>query len=506
MTRLRYIESLGLVALATLLGLPIRALLHPTNLVMLYMVAVVIAAFFLGRGPAMLASFVSVFAFDYFFVEPRLSFSIADTEYLVTFNAFLVVGLVVSGLADRVRKQVKALSEREAQVEALNDFSRDLTAALSLDAILNDVIWHVTQTLGREIVVLLAHDAALERRAATPDFRLDESELDVARWSFENSQVAGLGTNAFPQSQIRFAPLKTLRGALGVLGVRPRASGQTLTPAQGQQLEGFANLAAMAIERALLAEQANRAQVLGEAEKLQTALLNSISHDLRTPLVSIQGVLDSLLEVEQGGENAVQLDRAARLDMLENAHEETARLNRLVENLLDMTRLEAGTVKLSLEPGDLQDVIGSALAHLNDQFGNRPVSVTLAEDLPLIPMDFVLMEQVLVNLLDNALKYSPPGSPIEISVACQDNQALIRIADRGSGIPAAELEQIFGKFHRLKSPGQAKGLGLGLSICKGIVEAHGGRIWAEGRSGGGSVFTVALQLERAGEKGGGGAT
>jgi len=501
MSRLQFLESIGLVALATLLGLPIRTLLHPTNLVMLYMAAVVIAAFFLGRGPAMLASFLSVLAFDFFFVEPRLNFALADTEYLVTFNAFLAVGLIVSSLAGRVRLQVKALREREAQVEALNDFSRDLTAALSLDTILNDVIWHVSQTLGREIVVFLAQDAALERRAATPDFKLDESELAVARWSFENSQVAGLGTNAFPQSQIRFAPLKTLRGALGVLGVRPGTAGQVLTPVQGQQLEGFAYLAAMAIERALLAEQANRAQVLGEAEKLQTALLNSISHDLRTPLVSIQGVLDSLLEVEEGGENAVQLDQAARLDMLENAREETARLNRLVENLLDMTRLEAGTLKLRLEPGDLQDVIGSALAHLNDQFGSRPVSVTLVEGLPLIPMDFVLMEQVLVNLLDNAVKYSPPGSPIEVSVACQDNQALIRIADRGPGIPSAELEQIFSKFHRLNRPGQAKGVGLGLSICKGIVEAHSGRIWAEGRSGGGSVFTVALPLERATGKG-----
>ena len=196
----------------------------------------------------------------------------------------------------------------------------------------------------------------------------------------------------------------------------------------------------MAIERARLAEEANRAQVLGEAEKLQTALLNSISHDLRTPLVSIQGVLDTLLEVEEGGENAVVLDQPTRLDMLENAREETARLNRLVENLLDMTRLEAGTLKLRLEPGDLQDVIGSALAHLDEPYRRRPVNVSLAEKLPLIPMDFVLIVQVLVNLLDNAIKYSPPDALIEINAGYAGAFAEISVADRGVGIPRDDLE------------------------------------------------------------------
>ncbi len=503
MSRLRYIESIGLVALATLLGLPVRSLLHPTNLVMLYMAAVVIAAFFLGRGPAMLASFLSVFAFDYFFVDPRLSFSVADTEYLVTFTALLVVGLVVSGLAARVREQVKALKDREAQVEALNALSRDLTAALNLDDIVQAVVRHVSQTLGREVVVLVVQDHTLEQRAQTPGFTLDNSELAKARWALEHGLASGLGTDTFPEGEVRYVPLKTTRGVVGILGVRPYTRRRFLTPSQRQQLEGFANLSAMAIERARLADEANRAQVLGEAERLQTALLNSISHDLRTPLVSIQGVLDSLLEVEMGGENAVQLDRAARLDMLDNAREETARLNRLVENLLDMTRLEAGALKLRLEPGDLQDVIGSALARLNDAFGSRPVKVNLAEGLPLIPMDFVLMEQVLVNLLDNAIKYSPPAAPIEIGVACENDKVLIRIADRGPGIPPQELEKIFDKFHRVKAAGQAKGTGLGLSICKGIVEAHGGRIWAENRPGGGSLFTVALALNPQAERGNG---
>jgi two-component system, OmpR family, sensor histidine kinase KdpD len=496
-SRFRYLQSMGLVAVATLLGVPIRALLHPTNLVMLYMAAVVIAAFFLGRGPSMLAAFVSVLAFDYFYVDPRLSFTVADTEYLVTFAGLLVVGLVVSGLAARVREQLAALRDREIRVEALNDLGRDLTAAFTLDEMLRAVVRHVSQTLSREVVVLIPDHDVLEQRAATLNFSLEPSELETARWAFVNAQAAGIGTDHFPQARVRYVPLKTMRGVMGILGVRPPAGGAVLTLAQRQQLEGFAHLAAMSIERARLAEEANRAQVLDEAEKLQTALLNSISHDLRTPLVSIQGVLDSLLEVEEGGENAVVLDHPARLDMLENAREETARLNRLVENLLDMTRLEAGTLKLRLEPGDLQDVIGSALAHLDEPYRRRPVNVSLVEKLPLIPMDFVLMEQVLVNLLDNAAKYSPPGAPVEINVSCHNNEVLLRISDRGPGIPPSELKQVFDKFHRVSIPGRVKGLGLGLSICKGIVEAHEGRIWAENRPGGGSAFNVALPLEHA---------
>jgi len=494
-TRFRYLQSLGLVALASLLGVPIRALLHPTNLVMLYMAAVVISAFFLGRGPSILASFASVLAFDYFYVDPRLSFTVADTEYLVTFTGLLVVGLVVSGLAARVREQLAALRDREIRVEALNDLGRDLTAAFNLEEMLRAVVSHVSQTLSREVVLLIPRDGMLEQRAATPNFSLEPSELETARWSFENGEAAGIGTDHFPEARARYVPLKTMQGVMGILGVRPQPGGAFLNLAQRQQLEGFAHLAAMAIERARLAEEANRAQVLGEAEKLQTALLNSISHDLRTPLVSIQGVLDTLLEVEEGGENAVVLDQPTRLDMLENAREETARLNRLVENLLDMTRLEAGTLKLRLEPGDLQDVIGSALAHLDEPYRRRPVNVSLAEKLPLIPMDFVLMEQVLVNLLDNAAKYSPPGAPVEINVSCHNNEVLLRISDRGPGIPPDELEHVFDKFHRVTIPGRVKGLGLGLSICKGIVEAHEGRVWAENRAGGGSVFNVALPLE-----------
>jgi two-component system sensor histidine kinase KdpD len=258
-------------------------------------------------------------------------------------------------------------------------------------------------------------------------------------------------------------------------------------------LDAFASQAALAIERAQLAEQARQAEVLQATEKLQTALLNSISHDLRTPLVSITGALSSLQEDD------VELDEATRRSLVENAREEAERLNRLVGNLLDMTRIEAGALKVAREPCDVQDVIGTALESLDDWLRSRPLTVDVPSDLPLVPMDFVLMAQVLVNLLDNALKYSPPGTPIEVHAYMDGSEAHIQVADRGVGIPPDDLERVFDKFYRVQQPGQVTGTGLGLSICRGIVEAHGGRIWANNRDGGGTAVTVTLPLHASSE-------
>jgi two-component system sensor histidine kinase KdpD len=255
-------------------------------------------------------------------------------------------------------------------------------------------------------------------------------------------------------------------------------------------LAAFANQAALAVERAQLAEQARQAHLSQETEKLQTALLNSISHDLRTPLVSITGALSSLRE----DQNA--LSDAARRSLLDMAGEEADRLNRLVGNLLNMTRLEAGAMRLTVEPADVQDVIGSALEQVNDRLGDRVMAINTSSDLPLVPMDFVLMVQVLVNLLDNALKYSPPDSSIELRAHCSGAYLLIEVADQGVGIPREDLKRIFDKFFRVHRPEQISGTGLGLSICKGIVDAHGGFIGAENRPGGGTVITVALPLEQ----------
>jgi two-component system sensor histidine kinase KdpD len=316
----------------------------------------------------------------------------------------------------------------------------------------------------------------------------------VADWVFRNREPAGRGTNTLPAAHWRYLPLHTAQAALGVLGVGgPGPADRRLTPQQNRLMDAFANLAALALERVRLAEQARQAHVFQAAEQLQTALLNSISHDLRTPLVSITGALSSLQE------DAGRLDEATRASLVENAHEEAQRLNRLVGNLLDMTRIEAGALRLAEELCDPQDVIGVALEQLAGRIAGRAIAVDAPASLPLIPMDFVLIVRVLVNLIDNALKYAAPDTPIEVRVEHSGPELVFTVADRGVGIPAEDLARVFDKFYRVRQPRNVGGTGLGLSICRGIVEAHGGWIRAERRPQGGTAITFALPV-RAGRE------
>jgi len=488
----RYFQSILLVAAITLLGFPINNLIHPANLVMLYLAIVVFAAIFLGRGPSILASFLSVICFDFFFVKPTLSLSVDDTEYLITFTGFLTVGLIISTLTASVRSQVSAAQQREAQTSALYALSRDLTVALGIEQVAEEVVRHIHRTLNSEVALFVTEGATLKLQSATAGFSANETELAIAQKAIQSGPPSGKSSEIHTDSKFDYLPLNTTRGVVGILAVRFVDPDYSQIQARRQQMEGFANLAVLAIERARLSEQANQAQVLGATEKLQTALLNSISHDLRTPLVSIKGVLDCMVEYEQGGENAMHLDQSSRIDMIENAREEAARLNRLVENLLDMTRLESGSLKITFDECDIQDVIGSALAHLSDRLKENQVQVEIASEISLIPLDFVLMEQVMVNILDNAVKYSSPGKPIHIRVQQERGTTTVSIADRGIGIPPGDLERVFNKFYRVLRKDGTKGVGLGLSICKGIVEAHDGKIWAENRDGGGAIINLAL--------------
>ncbi|MCL4560132.1 MAG: sensor histidine kinase KdpD [Chloroflexi bacterium] len=489
-----YLFSLLTVALITGLGFLMRNLIEPTNLAMVFLAGVVFTAVYLGRGPSMLASLLSALSFDFFFVDPHYTFTIADTQYIITFLGLLVVSAVVSNLAGLVRNQLEASQRQAALTSTLYGLSRDLTQAVGLEAVLRMIVTHISQTFSREVIILLPHGKELEARASSPDFILDENEGAVATWAFEHNQSAGRGTDTLSGARIRYQPLVTAQGVVGVIGVKPGNSSNYLTPEQRQLLDAYANLAALAIERTQLAEQASQAQVLQATEKLQTALLNSISHDLRTPLVAITGALDNLLEAEQIGGPEVVLDQAARIDLLQTAHEEADRLNRLVGNLLNMTRLESGAMKLSKSECDVQDLIGVALRRLSERLQDHPVQTVVAPNLPLVQLDFVLMDQVLTNLLDNAAKYSEAGKPIEIQASRRNDTVLVTVSDRGIGIPADDLTRVFDKFFRVQRRNDAGGTGLGLSICKGIVEAHGGRIWAENRPGGGTVlaFTVPL--------------
>lgn len=427
-------------------------------------------------------------AFDFFFVVPYLTFAVSDTQYIITFIALFLVGMVISQLTVRAREQADAAQQREAETAELYDLSRDLAAA-ELDTILKVLTKHVEKTFGRDIAILLPEGDRLVVRAASVDLDLGEDEMAVADWVYRRGEPAGRYTNTLPAAQLRYLPLKTTRGVVGVLGVHgPGSAERHLTSQQRRLMEAFTSQSASAIERVQFAEQARQAQLLQATEKLQTALLNSISHDLRTPLVSITGALTSL------DEQSDTLNDEYRHSLLATAREEADRLNRLVGNLLSMRVIESGAIKLHREPGDIQDVIGTALEQLGKRIANRKVQVDVPVDSPLVPMDFTLMVQVLVNVLENAVKYSPEYCSIEVSAELEDGKARIKIADRGEGIPPEDLTRILDKFYRVQRPESVSGTGLGLSISKGIIEAHGGQIYARMRNGGGMLIFIELPL------------
>jgi two-component system, OmpR family, sensor histidine kinase KdpD len=489
----RLLASIGLVALVTVLGLALTPWMQPVALAMFFLTAVVVAGAYLGRGPSVMTALLSALSFAYYFTEPRYQITLDDAPHLITLVGLLVVGLVVSGLSTMLRDQVRAARLHEEQSVALNALSRDLTVALGLEEMLASVVRNVAQTFSREVAVLLQGDgtaeAVLAVRASTPGLTLSSKAMETAGWTFQRRKQSGIGTDTHPDAGVRCLPLETREGVVGVLAVAPREAGRILTPEERQLLEGFASLAALAIERAQLSEQARQAAMLRTTERLQTALLNSISHDLRTPLSAITGAVSSLLEAEESG---LELGRASRLDLLENAQEEAERLNRLVGNLLDMTRIEAGAMKMKLRPGDVQDVIGAALERAARRLDGRKVITDIASGLPAVCMDFVLMVQVLFNLLDNAVKYSPEETPVEVQACGTAGGIEIRVRDHGLGIPEEDLERVFTKFYRVQRSNGTPGTGLGLSICRGIIEGMGGAIRAENCPDGGAVMVVGL--------------
>ncbi|MCB0154804.1 MAG: sensor histidine kinase KdpD, partial [Anaerolineae bacterium] len=485
-----YAWSTGLVAFATLIGFPLRSFINPINLVMLYLLVVVIAALRLGRRPAILASFLSMVAFNYVFVPPYYTYVVSDAQFLLTLAVLLGVGLVISTLTAQVREQAGAAQRRETLTATLYELSRNLAAAAEPAGIAQIVVDQVHQNFGGQATILLPEPDKqnLQPCLRNSTFAYDKNEAAVAMWVFQHSRPAGRGTDTLAGVKGLYLPLETAHNVIGVLGVHLAAEA-ALTSEQWRLLESFANQAAQALRRVQLAEEAGQAQLLRETEKLQTVLLNSISHDLRTPLASITGALSSLQD------DAAVLDKPARLTLLTTAREQAERLNDLVGNLLEMTRLESGSLRLKLELGDIEDLVGVALAQLGHRLGERVVHIEIPETMPLVPMDLVLVAQALVNLLDNALKYAPPAQPITLRASVAGAEAHLEVIDRGLGIPESELQRIFDKFYRGRSPNGIGGTGLGLAISKGLIEAHGGRVWAERRQPAGeTVFTLALPL------------
>ncbi|MCB0028760.1 MAG: sensor histidine kinase KdpD, partial [Anaerolineales bacterium] len=485
-----YLVGLLLVLLATLVGLPLRASVNPTNLVMLYLVVVMLTAIWLGRRAAFLVSLSSVLVFDFMFVPPYYELGVADAEYLLTFAGLLAMGLVISTLATRARREAVAARRREAQTAVLFELSQSLAAAAGLPEIAQAVVVQVGNAFNSPAALLLpaGDDGALRIQASSPDFYAAPAELEVADWVWQHGGPAGKHTDTHAEANGYYLPLQTSGETIGVLAVAlPADYYPRLTAEQRRFLASFANQVALALENAQLAEQARRTRLLEETEKLQTTLLNSISHDLRTPLATITGALSSLLDDE------ALLSAAARRELALTAFDEALRLNRLVGNLLDMTRLESGAMKVVCQPYDVQELVGATLAQMRNRLQGYTVQRQIPFDLPPVNIDLTLMVQALLNLIDNVVKYAPPDEPIEIEATLAGSEVVLAVKDRGPGLPEADLPHIFNKFFRLDGSSSG-GTGLGLSIARGIVEAHGGRIQAENRPDGGAVFSFTMPV------------
>jgi len=413
----------------------------------------------------------------------------------------LAVALVISTLAVRLRKQANSAQQRERRVAALYAMSQEFARSRGMKKVLRTAVKHINEVFDSQVVIMLPNTTGRlqawgncagwwgEGVSERVIFAPDGNDQGVAQWTYDHSQPAGLGTDTLAGARGLYLPLLASRGIVGVLGVRPAQPRRFLAPDQLHLLETFASQAALALERVELADEAQHAQVRAETERMRSALLSSVSHDLRTPLAVITGATSGLVE---GG---ATLEPATRAELAQTAYDEAERLNRLVGNLLDMTKLESGALQVQKEWQPLEEVIGAALTHLDDRLRDHPVATALPPDLPSAPLDSVLIEQVLINLLENAIKYTPPHSPIEISATATRDAVTIQVADRGPGIPPGDEQRIFEKFYRARSGNGSGGVGLGLTICRGIVEAHGGRLWVENRPGGGAVFRFTLPLE-----------
>jgi two-component system sensor histidine kinase KdpD len=458
------------------------------DIVMIYLLGILIVATRLGRGPSTLASILSVAAFDFFFIPPYLTFAVSDFRHVGTFGVMLLLGIVIGNLTERNRAQARLARSREQRTQALYRLGQELARSGGSTALVSSAIQSVATQFQSQAVMLLPDAGGhLDVSTHPTAFPITDLERGVAQWVFDHAEPAGLGTNTLPGARATYLPLRGAVGAIGVMGVLPEGTPRWAEPDQRQLLEAFANQTALALERSLLAEQSAHDRRRADEERLRNALLSSVSHDLRTPLGVITGAVSTALETPD-------LPEPARRELLQSAQEEAQRLHRLVSNLLDITRLESGALDLHTEWTPMEEVVGAALNRRELAADAPRIRVAIPADLPLVAMDGVLMEQLILNLLDNALKYSPPGTPVDIKAWAAGKSLTLSISDQGPGIAAGDEDRIFEKLARGQSASHRPGAGLGLAICKGIVTAHGGRIQAVNHPQGGAQFLVTLPL------------
>ncbi|MCU6433527.1 two-component system sensor histidine kinase KdpD [Undibacterium sp. Jales W-56] len=466
--RLRYLYALLAIVGAAVVCTPLLGVLHLVNIAMLFMLVVVLVAFRLGRGPSVLATVVGVAVFDFFFVPPRFTFAVSDLQYLVTFAVMLAVGLLTGYLTAGLRYQARVASHRESRARALYEFARDLSGVLQ-DEQISESTQVIIQRAFRARAILLLPDAAGKLQA--PATRTEGLDLGIAQWAFDKVEAAGIGTDTLPGSNFFYLPLVAPMRTRGLLAIQPDNRRWILIPEQRQQLDTFAALAAIALERVHYIEVAQEALIHMESERLRNSLLAALSHDLRTPLTSLVGISESLTMSKPALSDLQQ-------QMAHNLHAESLRMSALVANLLDMARIQSGEVKLNLQWQTLEEVVGSALRASTAALARVKVQTNLPANLPLLHFDAVLIERVLCNLMENAAKYSSGNAAISIGAEIDDIHQTIKVMvdDNGPGLPPGREDIIFEKFTRGERESATPGVGLGLAICRAIVEAHNGRI------------------------------
>ncbi|RTE06419.1 ATP-binding protein [Paenibacillus whitsoniae] len=487
-----YLVTTSIVTLMTLVLKHVGLSFDLVNIALVYLFPVLLNAVYWGLRPAFFAAVLGVMSFDFFFVPPFLSFTVADLRYLISFGVFLSVAALTASLAARLKQQLHYSQQKESHTALLYGLSNQIGAISDIPTLLHNISLHITHTIGTEIAIYLPDGqnklALSYKSAAATDWGQGDAELVIAKWVFEHGETAGLGTSTLSKSSGYYVPLRTEKQIDGVLALNLKEGSHEISSEQKQLFEALGGLAATAISRIRLAEEAKIAHLTAESERLRTAILDSVSHEMRTPLAAIIGSATGLIENEH------LFSSEDRLELLTTIRDGALRMNRLVKNLLSMAQLESGMLQLKKHWCDAADLIGVALSQVKDFQQHRELLVKLPETLPMVLGDEVLLEQVLVNVLSNAIKYSPNDSKIILAVSSEKNSLVISVSDEGVDLSKEEYARIFEKFYRAEATKQVTGTGLGLAICKGIVELHGGVISAERNEPRGTVVTIKLPV------------
>lgn len=490
---IHYLAAAGIVAAASLLAFLVERLFPVADLSLIFLVGVLVTATWFGLWPSLFASVLSFLAYNFFFTEPRFSLTVANEATVLTLVLFLVVSVIAGNLAARLRMQVDAQREIAKRTTNLYEFSRKIASAATFDDVVWAAVHHVASTLNcRSLILVPDADGGLRIAGGyPPEDELLVKDQGAAAWAWDHGEPAGWGSPTLPTADWLFLPLKTTEGTHGLLGVS-FARGAFLVPDQRRLLDVLVDQVAIVVERTKLAAGMEETRLLSETERLRAALLSSVSHDLRTPLASILGAATGLLDP------GINLKPPERRELVETIRDEGERLNRYVQNLLDMTRISYGALKLREEWIDPRELIGSAVRRLQRELAGHEVRIEAPADLRPIRGDPVLLEQALVNILDNAAKYAPAGTAIEVAASAAHPVLRIVVKDRGAGISEADRPKVFDMFHRVEAMDvQRAGTGLGLAITKGIVEAHGGTVRAaEPADGIGTAIEIELPIPK----------